>query len=135
VSVASSARALLPAAPAGPGVLLEEYRQYCDVLDRGDDARGLRIRLACRFLAAHGDLGAWMTRPVEARLADLQRIKAWPLISYAVAAGRLRLDADLLFARRLGGLGRSAWKTAAVRSTARPCSAPWTMPTRASSAC
>lgn len=47
-----------------------------------------------------------MTRPVEARLADLQRIKAWPLISYAVAAGRLRLDADLLFARRLGGLGR-----------------------------
>ena len=29
----------------------------------------------------------------------------------------------------------SAWKTAAVRSTARPCRARWTMPTRASSAC
>ena len=49
-----------------------------------------------------------MTRPAEVRLADLRRFKAWPLLTFAVLSGRLRLDADLLVSRRLGGFGRCA---------------------------
>jgi hypothetical protein len=102
------ARVAVPA-PAGGGRPLEEdYRRYCAGLDRGADARSLRLRQASRFLAAHPDLDAWMTRPVEVRLADLSRFKAWPLLTFAVLSGRLRLDADLLASRRLGGFGRCA---------------------------
>lgn len=52
--------------------------------------------------------GGWMTGPAEVRLADLHRFKAWPLLTFAVLSGRLRLDADLLVCRRLGGFGRCA---------------------------
>jgi integrase len=95
-------------APAGGRRLLEDYRGYCAGLDRGADARGLRLRQAARFLAAHPDLDAWMTRPVEVRLADLRRFQAWPLLTFAVLSGRLRLDTGLLVSRRLGGFGRCA---------------------------
>jgi integrase len=95
-------------APAGGGRPLEDYRRYCAGLDRGADARSLRLRQASRFLAAHPDLNAWMTRPVEVRLADLRRFKAWPLLTFAVLSGLLRLDAGLLASRRLGGFGRCA---------------------------
>lgn len=95
-------------APAGGRRLLEDYRGYCAGLDRGADARGLRLRQAARFLAAHPGLDAWMTRPVEVRLGDLRRFQAWPLLTFAVLAGRLRLDTGLLVSRRLGGFGRCA---------------------------
>ena len=102
-------RARVPvSAPAGGRRLLEDYRGYCAGLDRGADARGLRLRQACRFLAVHPDLDAWMIRPVEVRLADLRRFKAWPLLTFAVLSGRLRLDTSLLVSMRLGGFGRCA---------------------------
>jgi integrase len=106
----ADARARLPAsaAPAGGRRLLEDYRRYCAGLDRGADALGLRLRQAVRFLAAYPDLDAWMTRPVEIRLADLRRFQAWPLLTFAVLSGRLRLDTGLLVSRRLGGFGRCA---------------------------
>jgi integrase len=88
--------------------LLEDYRAFCATLDRGTDARGLRLRQAARFLAAYPDLNAWMSRPAAARLADLRRFKAWPLLTFAVLSGALRLDADLLASKRLGGFGRCA---------------------------
>jgi hypothetical protein len=40
-----------------------------------------RLRLARLFLAGHPDLGAWMTCPTRTRLADLRRVRAWPLLS------------------------------------------------------
>jgi hypothetical protein len=33
------------------------------------------------FLAAYPDLAARMTRPTPSRLADLHRLRAWPLLS------------------------------------------------------
>jgi integrase len=88
--------------------LLAAYRLFCAGLTRGPDAVQLRLRLAEVFLAAHPDLTVWMTRPLDARLADLRRCKAWPLICFAVVTGRLRCDVDLLMAKKLGGLGRCA---------------------------
>lgn len=108
-AVEASALAGTPGrAPAGGARLLEDYRGYCAGLDRGADARDLRLRQASRFLAAYPDLAAWMARPADARLADLRRFKTWPLLTFAVLTGRLRLDADLLVSKRLGGLGRCA---------------------------
>jgi integrase len=86
----------------GPG-LLDAYAEHCRTLglseasikDRGADAR--------RFLAAHPDLIAWMHRPIQLRLADLDRaMLAWPLVSFAVLSGRLGADFDLLAARHAG---------------------------------
>jgi hypothetical protein len=39
-----------------------------------------------------------------ARLADLKRIKAWPLLCWAGLTGRVQLDIDLLAAKDLGGM-------------------------------
>lgn len=88
--------------------LVRGYVAYCRSLPVSDRALRDRLRLARRFLEHHPDLDAWMTRPVRARLADLRRIRAWPLISYALLAGRVRVDLDLLVAKDLGGFGRTA---------------------------
>ena len=48
-----------------------------------------------------------MTRPTRTRLADLRRIKAWPLLSWAGLSGLIRLDLDLLAAKDLGGMSAS----------------------------
>jgi hypothetical protein len=64
------------------------------------------------FLAEHRDLAAWMTRPTRTRLADLHRIKAWPLLSWAALSRAVRLDVDLLAAKDLGGMSatvRQLW--------------------------
>ena len=95
-------------AAAERDALLSDYQVFCAGLDRGPSAVGLRLRTATAFLAACGDLSAWMTRPLDARLADLRRFHAWPLICYAALTGRLRCDADLLVAQKLGGFGRCA---------------------------
>ncbi|MGB7961979.1 MAG: hypothetical protein WCF12_03335, partial [Propionicimonas sp.] len=87
--------------------LMAAYSAYCSALLRGPDAVELRLRTATRFLAAHPDPAVWMTRPIDARLADLRRSGAWPLLCFAAVTGRLRMDADLLAEKNLGGLGRA----------------------------
>jgi hypothetical protein len=88
--------------------LLSGYVAHCRALRVSDRALRDRLRLARQFLARHPDLDAWMARPLDGRLADLRRIQAWSLISYAVLAGRVRIDIDLLVAKDLGGFGRTA---------------------------
>jgi hypothetical protein len=44
-----------------------------------------------------------MTRPTRTRLADLHRIKAWPLLSRAALSGVVHADLDLLAAKDLRG--------------------------------
>jgi hypothetical protein len=48
-----------------------------------------------------------MTRPVTARLADLQRDRAWWIV-WAVFTGRMTIDMDLLAAKHLFGLRHTA---------------------------
>ncbi len=88
--------------------LLDGYAHFCATLGLCDG--GLRDRLfnARAFLAAHPDLDAWLARPLMARLADLRRIKAWPLLAYLACAGEIGLDIDLLVAKNQGGFGVTA---------------------------
>lgn len=82
--------------------LLEDYISHCHDMGCGDRAMRDRLRAARAFLAHHPDVQQWMARPTTARLVDLQRIPAWPLISFAVLSGRVRVDLDLLLAKDLG---------------------------------
>ncbi len=92
--------------------LMAGYATHCqDLVAAGqitDRARRDRLRLARCFLEHHPDLDIWMARPTGARLTDLRRIKAWPLLTFAILTGRLRVDLDLLLAKDLGGFGHAA---------------------------
>jgi site-specific recombinase XerD len=88
--------------------LLAGYAGYCATLPITDAMRRARLRAARAFLAAHPDPEAWLARPLPARLADLRRIEAWPLLCYLACAGDIALDIDLLLAKDVGGLGRTA---------------------------
>jgi site-specific recombinase XerD len=93
-------------------LLLEGYARFCHQVALPDRALRDRLRLARLFLAEHPDLGEWMTRPTRTRLADLRRIKAWPLLSWAALSGLIRVDLDLLAAKDLGGMSatvRQLW--------------------------
>jgi integrase len=93
-------------------LLLEGYARFCHQIALPDRAMRERLRLARLFLAEHPDLGEWMTRPTRTRLADLRRIKAWPLLSWAGLSGLIRPDLDLLAAKDLGGMSatvRQLW--------------------------
>jgi hypothetical protein len=61
--------------------------------------RADRLRAAQRFVAGHPDLVAWMGRPTPQRLVDLDRVKAWPLLSWCFIEGHLRPDLELLLAK------------------------------------
>lgn len=91
-------------------LLLDGYARFCHRLGLADRGLRDRLRLARLFLAEHPDLAAWMTRPTRTRLADVRRIKAWPLLSWAALSGAVRVDLDLLAAKDLGGM------SAAVRN-------------------
>lgn len=84
--------------------LIEDYARFCHSLGASDRALRDRLRLARQFLAEHPDLDTWMDRPTRTRLADLDRIKAWSLVSWAALCGRLQVDLDLLAVKDLGGM-------------------------------
>lgn len=88
--------------------LLGDYIGFCKELRISDRALRDRLRAARAFLAAHPDLDVWMTRPVPARLADLRRTAAWPLVGWAVLTGRLHADLGLLLVKDFGTLGAAA---------------------------
>ena len=94
--------------------LIEDYARFCHELGVTDRALRDRLRLAREFLSRHGDLDAWLARPTRARLADLRRIKAWSLVSWAALTGRVHVDLDLLAAKDVGGMSatvRQLWPT------------------------
>jgi len=98
------------AALAGIGTddrgLLADYLEHVKTLGHGDRATRDRTRIAREFLGHHPGLQAWMSLPAADRLAELKRTGAWPLICYAIGAGRLRLDMELAGAKQLTGLAR-----------------------------
>jgi integrase len=88
--------------------LMVGYVQHCRGLTVSDRALRDRLRLARRFLEVHPNLDVWMARPLPARLTDLRRIRAWPLLCYAILSRRVAVDLDLLVAKDLGGFGATA---------------------------
>ena len=100
--------------PPGAGLATAPDDHTCSMATRGA-ALGLcdgglrdRLSLARAFLGVHPDLDAWMARPLPARLTDLRRIRAWPLLCYLALEGAIRLDIDLLLAKNQGGFGLTA---------------------------
>jgi hypothetical protein len=93
-------------------LLLGGYAQFSHRLGLTDRALRDRLRLARAFLAEHPDLGEWMTQSTRTRLADLRRVRAWPLLSWAALSGRVHADLDLLAAKDLGSMSatvRQLW--------------------------
>jgi integrase len=88
--------------------LLAGYVEHLAAIGVSDRAERDRLRIARQFLAVHPDLHAWMARPLDGRLAELGRVKAWPLLCWAILAGRVQVDVDLLMAKELGHLARTA---------------------------
>ena len=88
--------------------LLDDYIAFCRVLGVSDRALRDRLRAARGFLAVHPDLTVWMHRPLPARLADLRRIPAWPLMGWAILTGRVPADLDLLLVKDFGMLATTA---------------------------
>jgi integrase len=89
-------------------LLLDAYIAHCHTLGCRDRALRDRLRAARRFLAEHPDLAEWMTVPLPDRLVCLERTRAWPLIAFAVLAGHVEIDVDLLVAKDLGSFGVAA---------------------------
>jgi len=102
--------AVAVAVTRSPG-LLADYLAHVDGLDLSGRARRDRRVAATRFLESFGDLESWMARPAAARVVDLKRSGAWPLVVFAIAGGYVRLDLELAGVKNLSGLG------AAVRAT------------------
>jgi site-specific recombinase XerD len=88
--------------------LLGDYIAFCRQLGVSDRALRDRLRAARTFLAAHPSLDGWMDRPVQARLADLRRTRAWSLLGWAMLTGHARADLDLLLVKDFGTLGSAA---------------------------
>ena len=102
--------------------LLGDYLAQLEQLDLSDRARRDRRLSATRFLEAFPDLDGWMARPAAARVVDLKRSGAWPLVVFAIARGQVRLDLELAGVKNLTGLG-AAIRTADPDGFARAESA------------
>jgi len=84
--------------------LSADYFSHVAGLPINPDAKRLRRRGAKNLTDLYPDLWAWLGRPTQARLADLARSRAWPLICWAWVNGRLPVDLDLMLSKRQGDL-------------------------------
>lgn len=91
-----------------PRDLLGDYLAFVERLDVDKGVKSSRRVAARRFLERHPSLEAWMSRPTPARLADLHRHKAWPLLTWAAVDERIHVDLELLLAKP-GGVDVGMW--------------------------
>lgn len=83
--------------------VFDSYVEHCRLTVPARDYRRSRIKAAEDFVAAHPDLAAWMSEPLDARLAELHRRNlSWPFVAYALMAGVCRADIDFLAAKHFG---------------------------------
>lgn len=99
--------------------LLDAYAAHVATLPVTTAVCRDRLYRARRFLKAHPDLDAWMTRPTVARLADLHRPKAWPFATWLFVTGRVRPDLELILAKPAGCDLPLVWATAHAGDVAR----------------
>lgn len=98
--------------------LLADYTTHVAALAINPDAKRLRHHAAESLTGVHPDLRAWLGRPTQARLADLSRSHAWPMICWAWVNGQLPVDLDLMLAKRQGDL-YALWASAHPGDVAR----------------
>jgi site-specific recombinase XerD len=89
------------ASPA-PDALLSEHAAFVASLTCQPQAKRLRCRGGQALLAVHPDLAVWMGRPVQARLAEVRRLGAWPFLCWAFAVGAAVPDLELLAGKSRG---------------------------------
>ena len=99
-----SAPAAVALEAAGAPDLLVDYARFVAGLAIGPDAKRHRRNAAAALLDAHPDPMAWMQRPTPARLADLDRTRAWSFVTWCFVEGLLTPDLDLLLAKTPGDL-------------------------------
>ena len=99
-----SASAAVALEAAGAPDLLVDYARFVAGLAIGPDAKRHRRNAAAALLDAHPDPMAWMRRLTPARLADLDRTRAWSFVTWCFVEGVLRPDLDLLLAKTPGDL-------------------------------
>ena len=100
VSVAAANLAATPLRTSAQ--LLAAYDAHLDALTVAKGVQFERRRAARRFLQQHPDPQAWMSRSTPARLADLQRLRAWPFVSWCFVQRHLVPDLELLLAKPCG---------------------------------
>lgn len=98
--------------------LLVDYYAHVAGLTINPDAKRLRRRAAERLISVHPDLWTWLSRPTPARMADLSRSHAWPMICWAAVNRGLPIDVDLMLAKRQGDL-YARWASAHPEDVAR----------------
>lgn len=95
--------AAVAATDHGGSDLFDLFCQHNDALGGQPAWRRDRRAAGRAFLDDHPDLDAWMARPVDARLVELDRRPgAWIVVSLAIAAGVVRADSEFLFAKNFG---------------------------------
>ncbi|MBW3651703.1 MAG: hypothetical protein KY458_14145, partial [Actinobacteria bacterium] len=83
--------------------LLEAYANHVGLLGGKPSYHRQRVAAAVSFVRSHPDLDTWMAGSVDERLVELRRRPlAWPFIGFALLTGRLRGDAEFLFAKNFG---------------------------------
>jgi integrase len=88
---------------SAPFDLLASFARHDHLLGGQPDYRRERLAAAKSFLRDHPDLDDWMNRPVDERVVELRRRPlAWPLVGFAILSGRVRADAEFLFAKNFG---------------------------------
>lgn len=95
-----------------PVDVLADYEAHVATLPITLAACRDRVYRARRFVTAHPDLDVWMQRPTRARLADLHRVKAWPLMTWLFVSRRLAPDLELLLTKPPGCDLASVWTNA-----------------------
>ena len=99
-----SAPAAVALEAAGAPDLLVDYARFVAGLAIGPDAKRHRRNAAAALLDAHPDPMAWMRRLTPARLADLDRTRAWLFVTWCFVEGVLTPDIDLLLTKTPGDL-------------------------------
>ena len=88
------------------------YEKHVAGLRIGAPNKSVRRVRAAALLKQHPDLDKWMSRPTPARLADLQRTRAWPFVIWCMVEGHLPGDLELLLAKPHGVNVSPVWDAA-----------------------
>ena len=99
--------------PAMTDTVIESVDADVDLLDAFASAQHLlggsvayqrvRLRAAGRFLERDPDLGVWMSRPIEQRLADVSATsQMWPFVTFALISTWVCADAEFLLTKGFG---------------------------------